>query len=573
MTKGAKRGLIIIGVVLVVLVVAALAVRAGARPERGSVLELVLKEDIPEQVAPGVLAQILGSKTLTIRDYVEAMRRARDDERISGLLLTVKRLPLGFARVQELRDAIVDFQGTGKWAVAYLETAGEFSPGNKDYYLATACASIWLAPPGDVNLVGLRAEVPFVRGTLDKLGVVPDMDHIGQYKTAMNFYTEKSMTAAHRESMESIVGSLYGQFRRDIARGRKMAEDEVAALVDRGPFIGPRALEAHLVDSLGYRDELEAHLKETNGGKLPLVKVGRYLKGGRYYDQGVKVALVYGVGAVSRGESDFDPIFGGSTMGSDTVAGAIKQAREDDSVKAIVFRVDSPGGSYVASDIIWREVTLTRGVKPIVVTMSDLAGSGGYFVAMAADTIIAHPGTITASIGVLAGKMVTTGFWGKIGLTSDAVQRGRHATFYSAGQMYTPEERAIFKQWLDRIYKDFVGKAAKGRNKSFDDVHAIAQGRIWSGEDAVRLGLVDELGGLPLAIRRALELAKQPPDARVHLVVLPEPKSLVREILSGGDDTRTAVTSFRERAAALVDEGPVPPSAPVLAMPFVPEVR
>jgi protease-4 len=573
MTKGAKRGLLIVGVVLALLVVAALAVRAGARPERGSVLELVLKDDIPEQVASNALAQVLGSRTLTMRDYVEALRRAREDERIGGLLLTVKRLPIGFARVQELRDAIIDFQSTGKWAVAYLETAGEFSAGNKDYYLATACGTIWLAPPGDVNLVGVRAEVPFVRGTLDKLGIVPDMDHIGAYKTAMNFYTEKTMTAAHRESMESIVGSLYGQFRRDIAAGRKMTEDEVGALVDRGPFIGPRALEAHLVDSLGYRDEMEAHLKTANGGKLPLVKVARYLKGGRYYDQGVKVALIYGVGGVSRGESDFDPVFGDSTMGSDTVAAAIKQAREDDSVKAIVFRVDSPGGSYVASDIIWREVTLTRGVKPIVVTMSDLAGSGGYFVAMAADRIIAHPGTITASIGVLAGKMVTTGFWSKIGLTSDAVQRGRHATFYSSEQMYTPEERAIFKQWLDRIYKDFVGKVAKGRNKTFDEVHAIAQGRIWSGEDAVGLGLVDEVGGLPLAIQRALELAKQDPKARVNLVVLPEPKSVMQEILSGGEDTRAAIASFRERAATLIDEGPVPLSAPVLAMPFVPEVQ
>jgi protease IV len=573
MSKSAKRGLIIVGAVVIVLTVISYMVRGGMRPARGSVLDLSIKDEIPEQVATDTLAQIVGAKKLSLRDYLEALRRARDDRRISGLLMSVDGSSLGFAQAQELRDAILDFESSGKWCAAYLETAGEFAPGNKEYYLATACRTIWLAPPGDINLTGLRAEVPFVRGTLDKLGIIPDFDHIGKYKTAMNTLTEKAMTTAHKESMEAILDSFYGQFRRGIAQGRALTDDQVRALVDRGPFIGPRAIESKLVDALGYRDELEEHLKEENGGRLPLVKVGRYLKSGRYYDRGAKVALIYGLGGVSRGESDSNPVTGSASMGSDTIAAAIKKAREDSSIKAIVFRVDSPGGSYIASDIIWHEVMRTKGVKPIVVSMSDVAGSGGYFVAMGADWIIAQPGTITASIGVLAGKMITTGFWDKLGITFDTVQRGRHASFYATGARYTPEERAIFESWLDRIYRDFVGKAAKGRHKSYQEIDAIAQGRIWSGEDALRLGLVDELGGLPAAIRRALELAKLSPKARVRLVILPEPKSFVQEWFSSGEESRVSVMALREAAAKSLEMPAFPGADYVLEMPFVPNVH
>jgi protease IV len=572
MTGSVRKRLIVVGAVVGVLVLIGVAARLARQPEKGSVLEVKIAEEIEEQIRPDVLGQILGGRKLTMRDYVEALRMARDDRRINGLLLVVDDPDIGMAKIQELRDAVLGFQKSGKWAVAYLETAGEFSPGNRAYYLAAACGSIWLAPPGDINLTGVRAEVSFIRGTLDLLGIDPDFDHIGKYKSAKNFYTNKTMDAAHRESMESIVESFYHQIRRDIALGRKMSEQEVAALIDRGPFLAPEALDAKLVDRLGYRDELEDHLKEKNGGRLPLLEIDRYLKAGRFFDRGVKVALVYGVGAVTRGESQYDPLFG-ETMGSDTVAEAIKTAREDDSIKAIVFRVDSPGGSYVASDIIWREVTRTKGVKPIVVSMSDVAGSGGYFVAMAADRIIAHPATITASIGVVAGKMITTGFWNKIGITSDAVQRGKHATFYSASLRFTPEERAIFENWLERIYKDFVGKVAEGRGKTYEEIHPIAQGRIWSGEDALRLGLIDELGGIPVAIRGALELAKLDPESRVHLIVLPEAKSLFQQIMSGDFNAGSSLTTVIRRAKRLIDRGPFPGPDRVLEMPFVPVVR
>ncbi len=560
---------ILVAVVVVGLALVALTARAARRPRAGSVVEVSIKGEIPEEIPGGAFGRILGAKKLTMRDYVEGILKARDDRRVNGLLVTIDRPTIGLGKAQELRDALSEFRRSGKWTVAWMETAGEFAPGNLPYYLATACQSIWIAPSGDVNLTGLRFEVPFIRGSLDKLGIVPDFDHIGRYKTFKNFFTDHAMDRAYRESMEAIVESLYRQVRRGIAEGRGVSEEQVGALIDRGPFLGPQALEAKLVDRLGYRDELEADLKEKNGGRLPLVKLASYLGGGRHFDHGVKVALIYGNGAVTRGESDFDPLLQGATMGSDTVAAAIRKAREDRSIKAIVFRVDSPGGSYVASDIIWREVSRTHGVKPIVISMSDLAGSGGYFVAMAADRIIAQPATLTASIGVLGGKFVTRGFFEKIGVTSDAVQRGRHATYFSTHQPYTPEERAIFEGALQRIYRDFVEKAAKGRGRTFDQIDAIAKGRVWTGEDALRLGLVDELGGITLAIRRALDLAKLDPESSVRLVLFPEPKGLLLSLLSR-DDTRAALDTLRQRVTQVLEEGTIPAPAGVLLMPFVP---
>jgi protease-4 len=504
---------------------------------------------------------------------VEGILGAKDDRRIKGLLLTIDGTTIGLAKIQELRDAVLEFRKSGKWAAAFMETVGEFSPGTKEYYLATSCDTIWIAPSGDVSLTGVRLEVPFIRGSLDKLGIYPDFDHIGKYKTFKNLITDTSMTPAYRESMEAVADGFYGQVRAGIAAGRGLSAAQVSSLIDRGPFTGPRAFEAKLVDNLGYRDQLETHLKEKNGGVLPIITLRSYLRSGRLYDGGTRVALIYAMGAVARGESGYDPIVAGPIMGSDTLAEAIKKAREDASIKAIVLRVDSPGGSYVASDLIWHQVALTRGVKPVVASMSDVAASGGYFVAMGADRIIAEPATLTGSIGVLAGKFVTRGFWEKLGVTREAVQRGRHAAFYSGSARYTPEERAIFEQWLRRIYLDFVEKAAKGRDKSFGQIDAIAQGRVWTGEDAMRLGLVDEIGGLALAISRALERAGVEPTGRANLVVFPPPKGLLQELLGGGEETRSTLDVLAADVRRALEEGPARGPESALEMPFVPSMR
>jgi protease-4 len=565
--------LVIISIIVVGLMVIGFMARGARQPARGSVVEMYIGGEIPEWLGDESLSDVLGSKRLVLRDYLEAIHRARDDERINGLLVTIDAPSLGFARLQELRDAVLRFRESGKWATAYMETAGEFSPGNGAYYLASAFSSIWLAPPGDINLTGLRAEVTFVRGALDKLKIVPDMDHIGDYKNAMNFFTHKKMTPEHREAIDTLIEAYYRQMRSGIAAGRGIDEQEVAALIDRGPFLAPQALDLNLVDRLGYRDQLESHLEEENGGQLPLIPLRRYLKGGRYYDRGPKVALIYGVGSVLRGENDYNPITGQTVMGSDTIVRAFKEAREDPSIEAIVFRLDCPGGSYVASDVIWREVNLTTAVKPVIVSMGNVAGSGGYFVAMAAHRIVAEPGTITASIGVLSGKFITTELWSSLGITSDAVQRGRHATFFSRDVVYSPEEREIFRGWLERIYNDFVGKAAEGRGMTFEEVHAVAQGRIWSGEDALEHGLVDELGGLQTAIRAALDLAGADPDGRARLVVIPKPKSWLQKLRERDERAVVLVDRLRVEIERILDGEAVSGPERVLEMAFIPVVN
>jgi protease IV len=574
MTRSGRRGLIIASVLVIALLGVGLVARRAGQPSSSSVLEVVLDDAISDLVPENPIGSIFSGRTLSTRDYVEAILRAKDDPRITGLLLTIETPSAGVAKIQEIREAIKEFRAAGKWTVAWTETAGEFGPGTGLYYLATACDTIWLAPPGDVNLTGLRAEVPFIRGALDKLKVFPDYDQRGKYKNAMNFFTHTAMTDAHRESMEALVDGMYRQIRQGIAESRKMTDDEVAALIDKGPFVGPKALEAHLVDRLGYRDELIDGLRQKNGGHLPIVKTRHYLKSGRFWDHGARIALILGVGTVGRGESSADPISGSMLMGSDTVAQAIRDARADDSVRAIILRVDSPGGSYVASDVIWREVKLTKGVKPVVVSMSDVAASGGYFVSMAADRIIAEPGTITASIGVLSGKFVTRDMWAWLGITSDAVQRGHNASFFSGETKFTDDERVRFGEWLDRIYKDFVTKVADGRGKTFDEVHAIAQGRVWIGEDALKLGLVDEMGGLETAVRRAAELAHVPAGAPVELVEMPARKSFLQELWSRDDDAAATVTALRRTIRGVIEDGRLPGTERgVLELPFVPLIR
>ncbi|MGH7960196.1 MAG: S49 family peptidase, partial [Candidatus Binatia bacterium] len=358
-----------------------------------------------------------------VRDVVAALVQASQDKRVVALVARVDAADMGLAQVQEIRDAILAFRSTGKLAIAHAETFGEFGPGNSAYYLATAFDEIYLQPSGDVGLTGLIAESPFVRGTLEKLGVTPRFDHRGEYKNAMNMFTEYQYTAPHREAVQTIMESLFKQIVQGIATTRKLPEEKVRELVDRGPFLGQQAVEAKLVDGLAYWDQITANVKEKAGKDAQRLSLLKYLRrAGRPYAEGTTIALIYGVGSVHRGKSEYDPLFGGSSMGSDTVAAALRAAIKDEQVKAILFRIDSPGGSYVASDTIWRETIRAKEAgKPVIVSMSDVAGSGGYFVAMSADKIVAQPATITGSIGVFAGKMLTNGLWNKIGLSWDEI--------------------------------------------------------------------------------------------------------------------------------------------------------
>ena len=521
--------LALIGMVLAMVVAIGTAGKVPSKTILEANFEQAFLEDTPETPS----AQLLLNEKETLRDVVDAIDRGSTDDRVAGMIAKIGAAPMGMAQTQELRDAVQRFRAHRKFAVAYSETFGEFGPGNGAYYLATAFDHIYLQPSGDVGLTGIIMESPFIKGTLSRLGMSFHGDHRYEYKAALNYYTESKYTDAHKEEMTAIMNSWFNQIKEGICQARQIAPDNFQALVDAGPYLGKEAVAAKLVDAVAYRDEVYGEVKKQAGDGAELLYLDKYLsRAGRPHDHGKTIALVFGVGNVTRGKSDYDPVQDSQSMGSDTVAGAIRAAAEDKDVKAILFRVDSPGGSYVASDTIWREVVRARQAgKPVIVSMGNLAGSGGYFVAMAADKIVAEPGTITASIGVLGGKMLTSGLWDKVGLSWDEVHQGENATMFTGTEDYTPAEWARFEAWLDRVYLDFTSKAAEGRKLPKEKVLEIAKGRIWSGQDAKNLGLVDELGGYDTALRLAKRAAGIPESDEIKIVVYPRPKSLLQSLI------------------------------------------
>ena len=535
MKKFLVRLFVVLGVIYLMTVVLALVIVAGRKGHVPSktILEADLQHPLVEDIPDTPTSKVMLSDRTTVRDVIDAIDRAVDDNRVAGMVAKIGAVPMGMAQVQEIRDAVMRFRAKKKFAVAFAETFGEFGPGNGAYYLATAFDQINLQPSGDVGLTGLMLESPFIKGTLDKLGMKFHGDHRYEYKNALNLFTETKYTPAHKEAMTALMNSWFNQIRDGICQAREISPEQFMALIDRGPFLGKEAVDAKLVDGLAYRDEVYDQLKKKAGDGAEFLYLNKYLdRAGRPHQKGKTVALVYGVGGVSRGKSDYDPVQGSMTMGSDTVAGAIRAAAQDKDVKAVLFRVDSPGGSYVASDAIWREVVRARKAgKPVIVSMGDLAGSGGYFVAMAADKIVAQPGTITASIGVLGGKILTSGFWNKVGLSWDEVHDGANADMWTGTHDYTPAEWKRFEDWLDRVYVDFTGKVAEGRNLPKDKVLQIAKGRIWSGQDAKNLGLVDELGGFDTALKLAKKAAGISENEDVKLVMFPHRKNFVESLL------------------------------------------
>ena len=551
--------LAVIGAIAVVFVVVILvfAVSAGAAKGRvpsNAVLEVNLETGLIEDIPDDPLAKAMLSGTSSTKDIVDAIERASTDSRVKGMIARFGGSTMGLATAQEIREAVLSFRAHKKFAIAYSETFGEVGPGGSSYFLASAFDQVWMQPSGDIGLTGVILESQFLRGTLDKLSIVPRMDHRYEYKNAMNQLTEKQFTPAHREAMQKLLDSWSSQLMKGIAEGRKLTTEQVHSAADRGPLLGQEAVDARLVDGLAYRDDVYAKVKKMAGDGSSLIYLQKYLdRAGRPHQSGKTIALIYGVGGVGRGKSGFDPLFGSAAMGSDTVTAAFRDAVKDPKVKAILFRVDSPGGSYVASDAIWRETVLARKAgKPVIVSMGDVAGSGGYFVAMAADKIVAQPATITGSIGVLGGKMVTTGFWKMLGITFDQVHDGANATYWTGTEDYTPAEWARFEAWLDRVYADFTGKVADGRHIPKDRVLQIAKGRIWSGEDAKALGLVDELGGFPEALALAKKAARIPAAEEVNLQVFPKKKTAFQSFLDavGGETPESSEQSAE--ATALV---------------------
>jgi protease-4 len=476
--------------------------------------------ELQEIVPDDVVGQVFGQNVDTVRGFVDNLRKAKRDSRIKTVLLVPSGLQLPYwAKVQELRDAVLDFRKSGKRVVAFLEYGGD-----REYYLASAADKLYMLPSSPLDLSGVASYEIFLRGAFDKIGAYPDFLHIGDYKSASNQLTEKGFTPAHREMVESLNRDMYDQLVRGIAQSRKKTEQEVRTLLDQGPFVPEEALRAGLVDELAYADQLddkEPTIGSDDSDRIDGRNYQRIAASSVGFRPRSRIAVLYAVGTIASGKSTFDPL-NGTILGSDTMIEQIRDARDDSSIKAIVLRVDSPGGSSVASDVIWRELMVTRDEeenRPLVVSMSDLAASGGYYIAMAGDAIVAQPGTITGSIGVFGGKIAIGGALNKIGVNSETVASGPNASIDSPFAPFTPPQRVKLQEIMQTIYDDFVEKAAESRKTTPERIDAVAQGRVWTGQQARERGLVDALGGLDTAVAIAKERAKIPEDEDVELVV------------------------------------------------------
>lgn len=457
----------------------------------------------------------------TVEDIVLGLEAAATDSRVKGLLLRVGRGPLDIAQAQEIRDAVARFQESSRPVHAFAETFGEAGDGTLHYYVAASADQIFLQPSGDVRLMGFMVEQPFLRGAMDWLGVAPRVSKRKEYKGAPDIFTETAMSMPVRQNLQQLADSWLAQVVEGLVADRKIDAATARRWIDEAPWDAIQAKDAGMVDQLAYWDQASAVTYGVLGEDAAIDIADYAAQIPEPAAAAPKIAIVRGSGAVVLGKGDVDPFGNGGSLGSDTIAGAISRAI-DDRVKAIILRVDSPGGSYVAADTIWREVARAKEMNiPVVVSFGAVAASGGYFIAVPAAKIVAEPGTITGSIGVFAGKPVLTEMWNKLSVSFDGVQAGAAAATDSVNHDYSPEAWAKQEARLDSIYADFVGKVAAGRNLKPEQVEQAAKGQIWSGADAKARGLVDELGGLSMAIKLAKEESKIAPESAIALVTYP----------------------------------------------------
>ncbi len=564
--SGTRKAILIIGgifaVLVFVVIIGALAIWMAFRtPEPSirdnSVLVLRVAGSLPDYTPDDPFKKFFGGPDQSLTGLVMQFKKAKVDKRIKAILLDINMSGVGWGKAEEIRDAITDFRSSGKPVYAYIEFGL-----NKEYYIATAADKIIVPPPGELFINGLAADVMFFRGSLDKLGIYPDIYQIGKYKSAGDMFTQKEMTDAHRQYINELLDDLFARYKNAIAQARHKTPEEVNALIDNAPYNAQQAKAAGLIDEAMYRDQVDAMLKKSLGQKEsePLIAVRSH----DYRDvtpeslglnKGERIAVIYASGEIGSGSSQQSPS-GDQSIGSDTLAKALNDAAADKTIKAIVMRVDSPGGSGLASDIIWRAVEQANQKKPVVVSMSDVAASGGYYISASASKIIAQPSTITGSIGVVAGKPVMRGFYDWLGVSNEYVLRGKTAGMFRETEKFSDDERVKFEEWIkNTYYNDFVPKVAKGRGKDAQYIDSIAQGRVWTGGQAKDKGLVDEFGGLDRAIELAKQLANIPANKGVERVILPYPTTFLQQLLSGsGENSNTEVERQRAVLAALPED-------------------
>jgi protease-4 len=524
-------GLLTGAVVMVLIVVIAVFAAASLRTKPasiadGSTLILHLNGDAPETPPVDVSIPFLQPRApMTVENVWSMLRHAAADSRVKAVVFEPSGTTVGWAKMQEIRSDLEQFRKSGKPLVAYLKT-----PNMRDYYMASACTKIYMAPSDELDLKGIGLELMYFKNTLDKLGVHVDVEHAGKYKDYGDQFTRSSMSPETNEVMTSLVDDLYGDLVNTLAKARNKSAEAMRATIDDGPFLAKQAKAQGLVDDLRYEDEAFGEIKTTlhqtelkKTTEQEYVSVPDTAVGAAGSD---RIAFVVGEGAITRGEPGTVSLSGDTGLESETFNKMLSRVANDKGIKGVIVRIDSPGGEVFASDDMWRAMNELHKKKPVVISMSDDAASGGYYMAMSGDPLVAYPGTITGSIGVVFGKPNLHGLYDKLGITKDSVSRGRFARIESDYESLSDAEKMKLREGIDSAYEDFVGKVAVARKKPTSVIEPLAQGRVWLGDQAKANGLVDELGG----IDRAIELIKAksgiPAGNKVSLVLYPAKRTV-----------------------------------------------
>jgi protease-4 len=545
-------GIVFVGLVVVMLGFAAVRLAGNLGAERpvtvsdNTALVLNLEGSVPEQAPIDVAIPYFQQQPpLTVLDTWKLLRRAAGDPHVKALVLEPRGLDAGWAKLEELRAEIVAFKQSGKPVYAYLRNAG-----TREYYLATAADKIYMAPEDELDVKGLRAELMYLKGTLDKLGVSMEFEHVGKYKDAPDTYTRTSPSPETLETTNQILDQYYGNMVQVISEGRKLPPGAVRGVIDQGPFIGKSALDSGLVDALIFEDDMLGQLNTQVKVDLKRISARSYSKAAAADPAGrTKIAFVTGDGEITRGDPGEDVSDSGITAFG--MIKVLRQVADDSSIKGVILRVDSPGGDGIASDDILHEMKLLSKKKPVLISMSDLAASGGYFIAMTGDPVLAYSNTLTGSIGVFFGKINLSGLYDKIGLKKELLTRGRFAAIDSENKALTPEERDKVQKEIQVFYRGFVERVADARKRPYDNVEPLAQGRVWLGAQAKVNGLVDEIGGLDRAVEMIKQRANVPASEQVTLVTYPPRRTLLELLMKNSSDNSELESAIHSVAGNL----------------------
>lgn len=510
----------------------------------------------------------------TLVDIRRALLYAKDDRRIKGVVMDLSDFAAGWGVSQELREIIRDFRDSGKQVISYLESGGD-----REYYVALAGDKIYLAPEGTLFLNGISLEAQFFKDTLDKVGVEAEFYHIGEYKSAPESYTRNTMSDTHKEVLNAIVDSLYKQLLNAMVEGRGMTQEEAAAYIDDFSLAGPKLVEARIVDGLQYQSQV---LEDLNKGEAPeTVSLKDYQASlGNRGNSGAALAVLYINGEIRSGESRQGGFTNDSSVGSETIIEAMKDIEEDEDVQGLLLRIDSPGGSALAADMMWQSIVhfKEKTKKPVVVSMSNLAASGGYWIATAGDEIVAHPGTLTGSIGVFFGKFNLTNLLQKVGANIETVSRGKYADMFNATRKFNDDEANKINTWLKTTYDTFLDRVSKARKITPEEVDKVARGRVWTGEQAVDKKLVDALGGFDEGIKRLKLRANLKDTDPVHLEYYPHSDNvfqrLTRQLNASADpgipaEVKGLLNAFTQAREQVETDAP----APEALLPYVMRIQ